>query len=157
MKIYLAAPYIAREQVRRCADELRFMRFEVTSRWLDESGDIEPSVLGAASGRTIEEARGHVRTDFADIDRADIIVVFTASTTAFMLGRETPATSPALHSGGRHVELGYALAKRKRAIVLGPDENIFHRGATFATCLTWHSAVMELVNLRETARIGCKS
>jgi len=37
---------------------------------------------------------------------------------------ETPRSSNS--RGGRHVEFGIALGMRKRAVVIGPRENVFH-------------------------------
>ena len=52
--------------------------------------------------------------DLEDVDRADSLLFFAEDP---LIG--TPR-------GGRHVEFGYALAKGKRCIVIGGEENIFH-------------------------------
>ena len=51
--------------------------------------------------------------DVADIEACEIVIVFS----------ETPRETNS--RGGRHVELGMALALKKRIFVVGPVENVF--------------------------------
>lgn len=103
IRVYLAGPFDHQEALRdlrdQCGEDV-----EITSRWLD----FEPGLD--------DEATDHYRSlcatvDLADVDRADVLIQFT---------------NGAVGTGGRHVELGYAIAKGKRVIVVGEHENIFH-------------------------------
>ncbi len=117
VRVYLAAPYAAREQVRLIAAGLRRGGYEITSRWLDETHEITDGTTGAAAELTDQQVSQHAYDDLLDIDIADVLVAFTgASLSVANAG-----------SGGRHVETGYALAKGLPIIVVGPPENVFHR------------------------------
>jgi hypothetical protein len=125
--IYLAARYARRDELCRYRDELEARGFTVTSRWLagpDQVG-ATGTVIGTAAEQLIEAgdpAAGILRAacalaDMEDIAAADILIAFT----------EDPAFySPGSSRGGRHVELGLALARPgMRVIICGPRENQF--------------------------------
>lgn len=137
MRAYIAAPYAAREQIKRYATELDQIGYQVTSRWLDEPHDINPTTTGAALALSDTEANTAARNDLDDIDGSDIFVVITArECTGLEAQRST--------SGGRHVETGYALARGISVIVVGDPENIFHRMQLVTGVDDWHDAVIEL-------------
>ena len=73
----------------------------VTSRWLDFR-------------KMPSWSFGIAQQDCEDLMAADAVITFT----------EIPNTI--LATGGRHVEFGLALAQGKRAIIVGPRENVFH-------------------------------
>lgn len=104
IKIYLAAAYSRKLEVKEYAKRLRDEGFEVTSQWLDEmeGGDLAKNAF----------------IDLNNIDSCDILVRFTDS---INIGYNDPA----LISGGRHFETGYAYAKGKQIIVVGGKQNIF--------------------------------
>lgn len=109
MRLYLAGPWPRREEIRGYAKELRALGIEVTSRWLNdgiaEEGDLEsPPYL----------QRQYALIDLLDIEAANALVAFTE------------ANGSECHTGGRHIEAGYAIAKRKIVIVVGPLENVFY-------------------------------
>ena len=141
MRVYLAAPYAARDALRPLADELSIIGMEVTSRWLTEDHDLK-TAGGAATSIDAETVRQHCHHDFADIDKAGVLVLFTAAAARELIGDDAPGADR-LHSGGRHVETGYAIAKGKRVIVIGEPECIFHRGAC-KVVPDWHAAVLAL-------------
>lgn len=137
MKAYLAAPYAARTQVRGFRDELARVGYDTCARWLDEDHEISSLTVGAATGLDDATIAGHAATDLADIDQCDILVLITESVADIVGGTAT--------SGGRHVEMGYAVALGKQVIVVGKPENVFHRLPRIATVVpTWHEAVIEL-------------
>jgi hypothetical protein len=123
MKVYLAAGYERREEIREYAAQARSKGIEVTSRWLD-GPEMRFEEVGAGE-RTIRALE-----DLDDVRAADVLVAFT-------IERGSATTA----GGGRHVELGYALALRKLVRVVGPSENVFcHtpgvlRHATWDECL----------------------
>lgn len=134
MKVYLAAPYGSRETIAAYRDELTRVGFTVTSTWLEEKHEITSGTEGAAAALSDEQVAAHASTDLLDIDRSDLLVLFTAAS----VGAEG--------GGGRHVETGYALAKigTRHIIVVGSPENVFHRMTGVTTVPDWHEAVVEL-------------
>lgn len=123
--VYLAAAYSSKDDVRPHAEQLREMGFNVTAQWLDE-----PHAASVPfTTRDPEELRAFGRRDIDDIARSDVFLFFS-------LDPEQPTKR-----GGRHVELGLALATGKRVIVVGPRENIFHFLPEVEVVKTWDEAV----------------
>ena len=73
----------------------------VTARWVNGAHDHAPPVVCALD-------------DFEDIDAADVLALWN------------PKHHHGAGSGGRHVEVGYALARGKRVVLMGDRENVFH-------------------------------
>lgn len=137
MKIYLAGPYVARDQLNEYADELRAIGYTVVSTWLAEKHEINDGTTGAAPDLEDSVVSTHARTDLNDIDRADVLVLFTL--------RAVQVGITASTSGGRHVETGYAIARGIPVLVVGEPENVFHRMSSGVHCApTWHAAVIDL-------------
>ena len=127
MKIYLAARYSRRLELCGYREQLQRAGHIVTSRWLNGAHQItdvgmpigpsgESLVEGDSGCDSPEAAR--LRTSFAvedvvDVFHAGVLIAFT----------EPPRSGPT--RGGRHVELGMAIASGKRVIVVGHRENIF--------------------------------
>lgn len=126
MRIYIAGPYVARDYLRGVAAVLTAQGHTITSRWLHEEHELTPGVLAAAEALTDEQVRQHVLDDMADVEAATALVIFTADAIRAALPRVNPDR---LTSGGRHVEMGYALAWRKPVYVVGQPENVFQRCA----------------------------
>ena len=131
MKIYLASRYSRREELCLYRDELQAIGHEVTSRWLNGAHQIAPDGMPLTEERErqfedMSDPRGNelrqafLREDMADVAAADLLIAFT----------ETPR-APGGGRGGRHVELGLALAWQKQIIIVGPRENLF----------CWHPAI----------------
>lgn len=99
MKIYIAAPYPYLEEADAVAQHLRSKGHIITSRWLKTVSDLDNA--GA-------------RMDLEDIDAADVFLALN------------PPGWANIGTGGRHVELGYALAKGKKIILAGERTNVFH-------------------------------
>lgn len=99
MKIYLTARWGRREEMKAVREKLVAAGHVCTARWLDEPEETPYAVAA--------------QMDLDDIDFADALIVFTETTDVGYL------------SGGRHVELGYALAKDKTIVLVGPRENVF--------------------------------
>jgi len=100
MRIYIAAPYPIRHQAVEVMNWLEATGHTVTSRWL--RGEVE--------GNTDENAR----KDFDDIASSDALLLIN------------PQDWANVGTGGRHVELGYALAIGITVILLGVRTNVFH-------------------------------
>jgi nucleoside 2-deoxyribosyltransferase len=101
VSIYLASRYGRREEMEEIALLLMNAHgYDITARW----------VFGGEEGLTREDI---ALLDIEDVDKADTIVAFTEPYGTMFKG------------GGRYVELGYALAKNKRCVIIGERENVF--------------------------------
>lgn len=79
--------------------------FKVTSGWLDVDFTLE---------RTNEQLGDEARKDLNDIESADVVILYN------------PISHQRKGTGGRHVEMGYAIAREKPIIVVGEvRENVF--------------------------------
>lgn len=113
MRIYPAGRYSRRDELRIFANDLRNIGHTITSRWLNTNfRDDNPNESSAAP---LEERGKYALIDMLDILSASCVINFT----------EAPGTVGGAR-GGRHVELGMAIAWQKRIIVVGHRENIFH-------------------------------
>ena len=124
MKIYIAAPYAARDDLK--AGLVPFLMndgHEITSSWLWGSHAITQGTVNAAPAHTDEHIMEQTAQDLTDIDTCDVLVLLTSHwiTSHYELKKDQTT------SGGRHFESGYAWARNKRIITLGEPENIFQR------------------------------
>lgn len=126
--VYLSARYARREELLVYRRSLTMAGIACTARWLDGEGD---------------DMAVNAQHDVDDVKRADMLVNFT----------EEPlehSPLPFVGRGGRHVELGIALALGREVLVVGPRENIFHhlpsvyRVPTWAAALRWIRARAEM-------------
>jgi hypothetical protein len=109
MKIYLSACYRRQLEMQQVARELQTFGHEITSRWISEEPFLEEEHLQPVSNRARRAQRNLI-----DLAQSDCLVAFT----------ERPPSGPG--RGGRHVELGIALANGLKTIVVGWQENLFH-------------------------------
>lgn len=98
MKVYLAADYARKQEMQYIRSILETYGLAVTSRWLDTPDDGVPWSAEA-------------KVDLEDIREADALISFTTGEHA---------------RGGRHAEFGMAVAWRKRLVLVGPREHVFH-------------------------------
>lgn len=136
MKVYIAAPYGARAQAQWCAAHLT--GHEVTSSWLGGTRPVDESTTCTAPALSDEQAARYAERDLADVARSDVLILLTASIAQISAGGAA--------SGGRHVEVGYALALGKPVIVVGEPENLFHRSRLVYLAQTWEAAKFLLTN-----------
>lgn len=127
MKIYLAAPYAGRDILKEHLQFWTDAGHEVTCGWVKGTRPLGTDSYGISAASTYEEVAAHARMDLSDIDDADALVHYTAQYLQ-TLDPTLGSVTHNLHSGGRHVETGYALFKDIPVVVLGPFENIFQRG-----------------------------
>jgi len=107
-KVYLAGRFSRRDEFKTLADEIVAAGHQVTSRWLysdDHHLELDRAQLPAAAAAI---------RDLEDVRAATVCIAFT----------EEPEGPQG--RGGRHVELGAALALGMRVIVVGEPEHIFH-------------------------------
>jgi len=120
LKVYIAAPYPWRDSAIGQMRALEQAGFEVTSTWL----------------RQIDvEADAYARLDLSDVARADVLVAIN------------PPEWEKGGTGGRHVELGYALALHKRVVLVGNASNIFHHLNDIVRVPTCYELIDALRNL----------
>lgn len=106
MKFYLAAAFTRQAEMREIAKYIEAMGHKVTSDWINQVGgpvddfNTEPMI----------RFQPYYDADLTGINNCDNFVVFT----------DVPSTT-----GAYHVELGYAIARYKQIIIVGPRLNIF--------------------------------
>lgn len=131
MNVYFAGRFSRREELLGYKEALEEMapdygaEITVTSRWLlgghEWSGTADEEV-------PLDECARFAQEDLHDLMRAHVIVCFT----------EPPRSGPA--RGGRHVEMGYALAAMKPVLCVGYRENVFYCLPQVHFVPTWSQA-----------------
>jgi hypothetical protein len=96
-----------------------------TARWIDQKLDADSDA----------NMRDRATMDLEDLELAGVLVAFTEAPRAMVEhgGR-----------GGRHVELGYALSRGKKILLVGPRENVFHYLPGIAAYATWAECLERL-------------
>jgi hypothetical protein len=109
-RVYLAAKFSRQDEMRNIAGQLRDNGFLCDPAWLGEAHDLP---VDAAP----DDPRGSkfAADDWHDLRQADTVICFT----------EKPGDITGRGRGGRHVEMGLALAWEKRVLVVGYRENVF--------------------------------
>jgi hypothetical protein len=138
MKVYIAGAYCYRDVIReRVVPILNRLGHEVTSGWLQGSRPITEGTIGASMDRATEKVKESTEGDFQDILDADVLLLLTAHAMVRLAANDaedwnlpTRTTDIRLHTGGRHVEVGFALAEEIPVVVAGPPENVFQRSQT---------------------------
>jgi nucleoside 2-deoxyribosyltransferase len=110
MRLYLAAAYGRKNEIRKYAQQATDEGLYVTSRWLEEPHDPNTKM----SEVTDEFLESVAVQDFDDIDAADVLVFWAEDQ-----DKQPPR-------GGRHVEMGIAIGRNIPIIVIGNPENVFH-------------------------------
>lgn len=130
MKVYLAARFSRLPELLGYKAELEASGITVTSRWLlgghEWVGTPDEEI-------PVEHNARFAQDDIDDINAADVIVCFT----------ESPRSGPA--RGGRHVEMGYAIAKGMPILTVGYRENVFYCLPSIAFADTWDEAKQYLL------------
>jgi nucleoside 2-deoxyribosyltransferase len=111
MKIYLASRYSRFKQMQAVRDELNARGHEVTARWIEGNHQLSKEEIGDEAER---KRMQFAVEDMNDLLEADCVISFT----------EEPRSTNS--RGGRHVEFGIALGLKRRCIVIGHRENVFH-------------------------------
>lgn len=127
MKIYIAAPFAARNVAMTTAFTLEDAGHEITSKWHGSTRDIHVGTVGISPESDDAEVLEHALADLADIDRCDAVLHLTGSYCSELVN----VPLHWLHTGGRHVEVGYAIAKGKDVHLIGEPENIFGRSIAY--------------------------
>lgn len=116
MKVYLAGPWAAREEVRKVAEQFKAAGIEILARWIwEEVPDHGPGYYGDKDHRGTDVGASLVagaERDLTDILHCDVMVVLN------YLGK----------SEGKAVETGIAIGLGMPVFVVGKPTNIFHYG-----------------------------
>lgn len=118
MRIYLTARWARREEMKSVRNKLTEAGHEVTSRWLDEVDGTDP--------------KHAADIDLVDIDDSQVLLCFS----------ELPEVG--YTTGGRHVEIGYAIANSTPVFVVGPRENVFFHLPEISVFATLEEAIAEI-------------
>lgn len=104
-KVYIAAPSESQAIVKEMAYLLRQNGITITARWIHEDFKTQntPALL-----------REWAIKDLEDVAAADILLAFNSEEFRHK------------GTGGRHVELGYAIALGKPILLYGARTNVFH-------------------------------
>ncbi len=127
MKVYLAARYSRNPEMRQYRDELVAMGHTVTSQWINGKHEIPQSIGGDTP---VDYGQRFALEDWQDVFAADVMIAYT----------EAAQPQGSRSRGGRHVELGLALAWGKDIIVVGPRENVFYYLPEVTVVSTWEQA-----------------
>lgn len=143
VRIYLAARYSRYPEMREVRAILQQTGFTVTSRWIDcHDGQLEesftPEALNSPYGPDVCAPYG--KADVDDLIAADCVVSYTGNGGG--------------GKGGRHVEFGLAMGLRKRLVIVGPRENIFHCLPEVLVVADTSELVGLLEDIREEERKG---
>ena len=112
MRLYLAASYSRKEEIRKIADELIAMGFKVRARWL-----YEPDAQLSPSTR-YEFLRSRAEIDVEDVMACEVLVRFSDDLSA-------PTVPSHLATGSRMFEMGLAWANSKPVVVVGGNQCVF--------------------------------
>jgi len=106
MKIYLAAKFLRRDNIRPFRDEIWSLGHEVVSTWLDEVK--RPTDMDSATFK-----KKLAMKDIAEVISADLLILDTFA---------------ASETGGKEVEFGVALGRFQTKLIwiVGPKRNVFH-------------------------------
>jgi len=105
LKVYIAAPWVRREEAKAVGEQLVAAGHDITSRWFQHQGDPNDSTGSALDPK---EVRRQAREDISDVFRADALVVLNLE-----------------KSEGKAVETGIAIALDTPVISVGKRSNIF--------------------------------
>lgn len=113
-KIYLAASYARKNEMRGVRDVLVAAGHTVTSTWIDRPDDLE-GLSTDKKKRFMQETPliyvGFAQQDIDDLCNASVLIMFTGDDKS---------------TGGRHTEFGIAMVLGIEVVIVGPRENVFH-------------------------------
>lgn len=126
MKVYIAAPYSMRlYEATDIRTALLRAGHDVTSRWIVQS----PGEMNHACAQE----------DLDDVASADVLLSYN------------PEGWRERGTGGRHIEMGYALALGKRIVMIGPRASVFHYLDQVTVVDTLEEALTWLTSLAQSA------
>lgn len=145
MRIYLAARYGRRVELLGYKAQLEAQGHTVTSRWLlkEERVNVAGAPVTEDGQLRLEEAQRFASECVDDVARAHLLIAFT---------EEPRSPAGGVSRGGRHVEMGLALALGRYVIVAGPRENLFCWLGEVYHADVWAAVLPILPELRLSAK-----
>jgi hypothetical protein len=113
MSAYVAARWDDRKLAMEAAAQLRDAGIVIHSTWLSPRDDQSMDTL-KAEGNIVIEARARALMDVHEIAKSNLFVQLS------------PEAGFRNSTGGKHVELGIAIALGKTIYIIGQRENVFH-------------------------------
>jgi|ERR1035441_6869975 nucleoside 2-deoxyribosyltransferase len=135
MRVYTAAAYGRKLEIRECAKQAERCGIKVGAEWLKESAAPDSKLAES----TPEQLAIYAQQDWWDIGACDIFVFWA----------EDQYNQPP--RGGRLTELGIAMALGKPIVVIGEPENVFFYlpGIDIEFFHTWESVLVYLTQQDE--------
>jgi nucleoside 2-deoxyribosyltransferase len=122
-RIYIAGKFSAQARLRAERDKIQAARLAtVSSSWLADVNETPEAAVYCA--------REHVDRDLREIRQATMVIVDTQDESV---------------TGGREVEIGYALALGREVWRVGPQRNVFHQ--LLPAFDSWEAARLALLTL----------
>jgi len=110
-RFYIAARLKRIGEAKQLRARLEELGHQVTASWLDRRH--QPEEMGFSS---VVLAREAADTDLQDVRDCNVLILLS----------ERRSSARTVGGGGRHVEVGYALALPKTVAIIGERENVFH-------------------------------
>jgi nucleoside 2-deoxyribosyltransferase len=126
MRLYLAAQFSRRDELRNYGNELQKIGIDVTAEWLYEQS------VGEAMGSNPAHTREIAQRDIRDIDRCNLLLLFTNGPEKLIV------------RGAHHFEAGYAYGRGINVITVGPQDNVFYYLPCIKNFPTWDDAFEHL-------------
>ena len=130
IKVYIAAPFSMQQEAERIQRVLELKKMKVTARWI---------TMEKAEIRDEPYLQMWAQNDLDDVAAADVLLAIS------------PFEYIEKGTGGRHVELGYALALKIPVILYGFPTNIFHHHP-LVKCIAGGDFIKAIQNAAETRK-----
>lgn len=127
MKLYIAAPFAARDVAVTTAATLEEAGHTVVSTWHESTREIHEGTIGTSPENDDDGVGLHAQKDLDDIKECDALIHLTGAYCYELVA----APVHWFHTGGRHVEQGYAMALGKDVHLIGEPENVFGRSFAY--------------------------
>jgi nucleoside 2-deoxyribosyltransferase len=124
MKVYLAGHYSRKKEISKAANDLKSVGIKVVSTWLNEH------IISKVSISNLSESflRKAAIRDKKELYKATHFVLFTVSPDTLFT------------RGGHCWENGFADALKKKTVIVGPRQHIFHYLHGKKHFMTWKKA-----------------
>lgn len=129
MNVYLAARYSSKERMQTVALQLISRGFHITSSWVYSADRPEQSQMSP------DFREGRAVIDYEDVEISDILVLDLL---------DGPGTR-----GAQWAELGIALGRNLKVMVIGETENIFAYHPKARIYTDWEACIRDLVSYKQ--------
>ena len=111
LKVYIASKFHSRKRLLPIRAELEKLGLKVLSNWMVNDPDVDPSAVNDSLANNLEQNQMMAERDQTEVKDCHIFIIDTTDES---------------NTGGREVELGYALGCGKACFRVGPIRNVFH-------------------------------